>query len=290
MSHQIALLMAKLKDSGIEAAWFGSGINSVYATQHVVPDKEALRDLCRVIYSTGANTQLLPSMVLLSELSGMLRPKVALIGSWAHKMCGFSEAVESMAAEAEVKIIVLHMKDAVQDFVFPHGWCGAWIGIKPLGYILSCVRSCTLSSSDISKELKDLVGKKWKDPKPVAETVADPFSSLTELNGEDKKKVKDVLEKKDKLQFVDVSKKRPLASDEILSPGKSSRIVMTCPELDVPKLLGGSDVLTAMGYESGSVNVSLLTPGQQLVVCGKTVPLSIGAILLEVAVAFRNYV
>ena len=265
----------------------------MFAGQHVVPDKEALRVLCRVIYSTGANTELLPSMVLLNELSGVLGPKVALIGSWAEKMSGFGEALELMAAQAEVKIIVLHTKDAVLDFVFPQGWCGAWVGIKPFGFIVSCVRSCALSSSEMSSKLKDLVGKKWKEPKPVALNVDDPFSLLSEVSGEDEAKVKDVLEKKEqteKTQFVDVSKKRPRASDEMPLPGKSSRIVMTCPELDVPKLLGGSDVLTAMGYKSGSVNVTLLTPGQQLVVCGKTVPFSIGAIVLEVAVAFRKHV
>lgn len=49
MSSQIAPLMAKLKASGIEVAWFGSRINSVGAGQHVVPDKEILRVLCRAI-------------------------------------------------------------------------------------------------------------------------------------------------------------------------------------------------------------------------------------------------
>lgn len=44
-----------------------------------------------------------------------------------------------------------------------------------------------------------------------------------------------------------------------------------------------------MGYKSGSVNVSLPTSGQQLVVCGKTVPFAIGAFALQVAVAFRKH-
>lgn len=176
-------------------------------------------------------------MVLLSELSGTLSPKVTLIGSWADKMAGFSEAVQSMATQAEVQIIVLHAKDAVGDYVFPQGWHGAWIGIKPYGYIMACVSSCSLSSGDVSSKLKDLVEKKWKKPCPVALTVDDPFSTLSGVKPDDEM-MKDVVEKKDQIQFVDMSKKCPRASDEMPVPAKSSRIVITSPGLDVPMLLG----------------------------------------------------
>lgn len=52
--------------------------------------------------------------------------------------------------------------------------------------------------------------KQWKKLCPVALTVDDPIWSLSDVKADDEKKkmMKDVVEKKDQIQFVDVSKKR----------------------------------------------------------------------------------
>lgn len=250
MSSQIVPLMQELTAEKIDVSWFGAGINACGAGMHVAPDERTREILQRVIYTIDASTQLLPSMMLLSELNGCLNRKVAFVGAWSDKIAGLSEALKSMGGLPEVKIIVLFTKEVLMDYKWMDGWTGAWIAVKPHGYIMACLRSCVLSSADVSSKLKDTLDHKWNMPCPAAMTVQDPYPALFDVNADDKQVIRDVVQNK----------------------------------------CSGSDILKEMGYSSEYANVSVLTPQQQLAVCRNTVPFAIGAFLLQVAVALKMHI
>ena len=87
---------------------------------------------------------------------------------------------------------------------------------------------------------------------------------------------------------MDANKKRPCASDEAPGPSKTSKILMSSPDLEGVHAMTGNDFLKLLGYSTGSINFTVLTDSHQMSVCGKSMKFATASFCVRAAVALRK--
>lgn len=292
---EVQSIAGKIAAAGIELAWFGAGFNPLCCRVHIAPAASDVNVLSRVCYSSDTEGLKWSEVGVLADLT-FKKDKVAIVGLWSDSVASLPEALRTMAQAENVKIIALVLKEPLVDsngLEGPSEWKSAWTRLGDGGgWLLACCKGAaeTIEVARVSEKLQ-------ADYRPAATTpslsLADPYASLQKADMEDekiKKAAELFMRGRDSLQYVDAGKKRMAVSFESPRPSKSSRIVVSSPALDGPRILAATDLMKLMGYLPGQINIALLTEPQQLNLVGKSAPLSTVLLALQVAVAFKNHV